>query len=173
MRGLEKKCHCRPNCPLPRHSLQPGVYCHSLTRLSFFFNGERARKEIGVHISILIVDDNALIRRAVRLGFEGRNGFLICGEAVNGSDAIEKARQLKPNLIILDFSMPVMNGLEAAAVLSREMPDVPLILFMMHAGAVVASEARSAGISAIVPKDQGSEGLVSQALTLLGLPFDR
>ena len=66
------------------------------------------QKEIGVHASILIVDDNAFIRRAIRLRFEGRNGFQVCGEAVDGSDAIEKARQLKPDLIILDFSMPVM-----------------------------------------------------------------
>lgn len=111
-------------------------------------------------------------QEGIRLGFEERNGFLICGEAVDGMDAIEKARQLKPDLIILDFSMPVMNGLQAAAVLSREMPGVPLILFTMHTAVVTASEARSAGISAIVPKDQGSEGLVSEALTLLGLPFE-
>ena len=125
-----------------------------------------------MHSSILIVDDNPTIRQAVRRGFEGRNGFEVCGEAVDGLDAIEKARQLKPDLIVLDFSMPVMNGLEAAAVLSREMPSVPLILFTMHVGAVVASEARSAGISAVVSKDQGSDGLVNQALVLLGLPSD-
>ena len=130
-------------------------------------------KEIGVHSSILIVDDNPAIRKAVRRGFEGRNGFQICGEAVDGRDAIEKARQLKPDLIILDFAMPLMNGLEAAALLSREMPSVPLILFTMHAGAVVASEARLAGVGAVVSKDHGSEGLVSQALSLLGLPSDR
>ena len=91
-----------------------------------------------MHSSILIVDDNALIRKEVRLGFERRNGFLTCGEAVDGRDAIDKARQLKPDLIILDFSMPVMNGLQAAAVLSREMPDVPLILFTMHSAVVNA-----------------------------------
>jgi DNA-binding NarL/FixJ family response regulator len=150
------------------------VYCNPPVRLSLSgFLGERTRKEIGVHNSILIVDDNALMRKAVRLGFEGRSGFQICGEAVDGLDAIEKARQLKPDLIILDFSMPVMNGLETAAVLSREMPLVPLILFTMHIGAVMASDARSAGVSAVVSKDLGSEGLVSRALTLLGLPSDR
>ena len=110
--------------------------------------------------------------RGIRLGFEGRNGFQICGEAVDGRDAIEKSRQLKPDLIVLDFSMPVMNGLDAAAVLSREMPFVPLILFTMHMGVVSASEARTAGISAVVSKDEGSERLVSQALSLLGLPSD-
>jgi DNA-binding NarL/FixJ family response regulator len=65
------------------------------------------------------------------------------------------------------------NGLEAAAVLSREMPSVPLNLFTMHAAAVVASEARLAGVSAVVSKDHGLERLVIQALSLLGLPSDR
>jgi DNA-binding NarL/FixJ family response regulator len=125
-----------------------------------------------VHSSILIVDDNPAIRQAVRRGFEGRNGFEVCGEAIDGRDAIEKARLLKPDLIILDFSMPVMNGLEAAAVLSRESPSVPLILFTMHAD-MAASEARLAGVSAVVSKDQGSEELVNWALSLLGLPCDR
>ena len=125
-----------------------------------------------MHGSILIVDDNPAIRKAVRLSFEGRNGFKVCGEAIDGRDGIEKARQLKPDLIVLDYSMPVMNGLDAAAVLSREMPSVPLILFTMHVGVVTASEARSSGISAVVSKDQGSDGLVNQALALLGLPSD-
>jgi CheY-like chemotaxis protein len=126
-----------------------------------------------VHNSILIVDDNPSIRKAIRLDLEGRNGLHVCGEAVNGSDGIEKARQLKPDLIILDFLMPVMNGLQAAAVLSREMPTVPPILFTMHTAFIGTSEARASGISAVVPKDQGSEGLFTQTLMLLGLPFDR
>lgn len=125
-----------------------------------------------MHSSILIVDDNPTIRQAIRLGFERRNGFEVCGEAVDGRDGIDKARQLKSDLVILDFSMPEMNGLEAAAVLNKEMPSVPLILFTMHAGKLVDSEARLAGISAVVSKDQGSEGLVIQAFSLLGLASD-
>jgi len=136
-------------------------------------SSERSRKRDGVHNSILIVDDNPAIRKAVRLSFQELSGFQICGEAVDGCDAIEKAKQLKPDLIILDFSMPVMNGLEAAAVLRREMPSVPLILFTMHIGVVTESVARSAGVSAVVSKDHGSEGLISQALALLGLPSGR
>jgi len=130
------------------------------------------RKEIGVHNFILIVDDNPLIRKAIRLDFEGRNGIEICGEAVDGRDAIEKARQLRPDLIILDLSMPVMNGLQVATVLHREMPSVPLILFTMHASFVASAEAKSAGISAIISKDRGADSLVSQALILLGLPSE-
>jgi DNA-binding NarL/FixJ family response regulator len=69
--------------------------------------------------------------------------------------------------------MPVMNGLGAATVLHREMPTVPLILFTMHTAFVTSLEARSAGISAVVPKDQRSDGLVNQAVSLLGLPSGR
>jgi DNA-binding NarL/FixJ family response regulator len=119
--------------------------------------------------SILIVDDNTAIRSVVRCCFESQDGLQICGEAVNGRDAIEKAQQLKPDLIVLDFSMPLMNGIQAASMLSRLMPSVPLILFTMHAGAVLESDARSAGITIIVSKDQGPEVLVSQAQTLLGV----
>lgn len=119
--------------------------------------------------SILIVDDNAGIRKAVRLGFEKQSGFQICGEAIDGRDAIERAKKLKPDLIVLDFSMPLMNGIQAASVLSRLMPSVPLILFTMHAGAVLESDARSAGITIIVSKNQGPEVLVSHAQTLLGV----
>jgi DNA-binding NarL/FixJ family response regulator len=118
---------------------------------------------------ILIVDDSAEIRNAIRRTFEGRNGFRVCGEAVNGQDGIEKAKLLKPDLIILDFSMPLMNGLEAARAITLVMPSVPLILFTMHTGDVLESDARKAGFRSIVSKSQDVEFLVVQAQTLLGI----
>jgi DNA-binding NarL/FixJ family response regulator len=118
---------------------------------------------------ILIVDDSAEIRNAIRRTFEGRNGFRVCGEAVNGQDGIEKAKLLKPDLIILDFSMPLMNGLEAARAITLVMPSVPLILFTMHIGDVLESDARKAGFRSIVSKSQDVEFLVVQAQTLLGI----
>ena len=79
--------------------------------------------------SILIVDDNAFIRKALCEMFKREEDFDICGEAENGRDAIEKAQQLRPDLIVLDLSMPVMNGLDAARMLKRLMPKVPLIMY--------------------------------------------
>ena len=115
---------------------------------------------------ILLVDDNSTVRLAVRSMFEA-NGYWICGEAVNGKEAVERAQELHPDLIVLDLSMPVMNGLEAAHILSRMMPTVPLILYSNYAGVLRDKDARSAGISAVVPKDKAASLLVSTAQSLL------
>ena len=118
---------------------------------------------------ILLVDDSSIIRLALRSMFEA-NGYRICAEAENGKEAIEKAEQLHPDLIVLDLSMPVMNGLEAAHILSRTMPTVPLILYSNYAGILRDKDARSAGISAVVSKDKAASLLVSTAQSLLHRP---
>ncbi len=119
--------------------------------------------------SILIVDDSPEIRKTVRSTFESEDGFNICAEAVDGQDAIQKAQQFKPDLIILDLSMPVMNGIEAASALRLLMPSVSLILFTLHDRVITVSEARAAGFSSVVSKEQGMDVLVSQARAVLGL----
>ena len=78
--------------------------------------------------AVLIVDDNAFIRQALCELFKQEADFEVCGEAENGNEAIEKARELRPDLIVLDLSMPVMNGIDAARVLKKLMPAVPLII---------------------------------------------
>ncbi|HEY0702130.1 MAG TPA: response regulator transcription factor, partial [Candidatus Acidoferrales bacterium] len=80
---------------------------------------------------VLIVDDNIQLRRVIRVQLEAA-GLEVCGEAVDGFEAIDKARELKPDLIILDLSMPRMNGLEAARELTRILPTVPILLYTMH-----------------------------------------
>jgi|SRR5919109_2955951 CheY-like chemotaxis protein len=79
--------------------------------------------------AVLIVDDTAVIRQVPCELFTRESDFKVCGQAVNGREAIEKAQQLHPDLIVLDLSMPVMNGLEAARVLKRLMPTLPIITF--------------------------------------------
>jgi chemotaxis response regulator CheB len=78
--------------------------------------------------AVLIVDDNAYIRKVLCEIFKREADFEVCGEAENGNEAIEKARELRPDLIVLDLSMPVMNGIDAARVLKKLMPAVPLII---------------------------------------------
>jgi CheY-like chemotaxis protein len=117
----------------------------------------------------MIVDDHAIIRRMIRAAFEAED--LEVSDAVNGADGVKKAKEIKPNLIILDMSMPVMNGLEAARALKVLMPLVPLLMFTNNPGGILDAEARSAGISAVVCKSDSdsSAQLLAHAKSLLGL----
>jgi CheY-like chemotaxis protein len=115
--------------------------------------------------SVLVVDDHAVVRRMVGSLFKAR-GFEV-SDAENGAQAVEKARQIHPNLIVLDLAMPVMNGFEAARELKTLMPEVPLVMFTNTVGLIVEEEARSAGISAVVSKSGSCYQLLEQANTLL------
>jgi DNA-binding NarL/FixJ family response regulator len=101
---------------------------------------------------ILIADEDEDIRRVIRWFLESRTTCEVCGEAVNGVDAIEKARTLNPDLILLDYSMPAMNGIETGAVLKAMLPEVPVILFTSQDTGAIESAAMSVGIRAVVPK---------------------
>jgi DNA-binding NarL/FixJ family response regulator len=116
---------------------------------------------------ILIVDDDPNIRKHTRHFLEHETRYSVCGEAADGLDAIEKARELRPDLIILDMSMPRMNGLQAARVLRKMLSDVPIILFTLHASAILFAEVVAAGVSSVVSKADGLDGLRKQVETLL------
>jgi DNA-binding NarL/FixJ family response regulator len=101
---------------------------------------------------ILIVDDVANIRRLLRSFIETNTGFEVCGEAENGAEAIEKAKELQPDLILLDMSLPGMPGTETGAALKRTMPQVKIILFTMHAEGVNQSLASIFGLDLALSK---------------------
>jgi DNA-binding NarL/FixJ family response regulator len=117
--------------------------------------------------AILVVDDNAGVRQALCRAFASEADFEICGEAVNGRDAIEKARALSPDLIVMDLSMPVMNGIDAVRALKACMPMVPVIMFSEYSDVFSETEARSAGISALVSKSEHVSALIEKARNLL------
>jgi CheY-like chemotaxis protein len=114
---------------------------------------------------VLIVDDNVQLRRMIRNQVESA-GLDVCGEATDGLDAIEKARQLKPDLIILDLSMPRMNGIDAARELSRICPDVPILLYTLHAEILRSGRQLPEGVTEVVAKN---EDLVARVLDVLAL----
>ena len=101
---------------------------------------------------ILVVDDSAVIRAATRHFLDNQPGFSVCGEAIDGLDALEKAQHLNPDLIILDLAMPRMNGLQAARKLRALMNNVPIILFTWYADAIRPADVAAAGISAVISK---------------------
>lgn len=125
--------------------------------------------EVVVTKKILIIDDHPNIRRLVREFIERQTGLEVCGEAVDGLDGLQKASSLDPDLIILDFQMPKMNGLEAARVLTQILPSVPIILFTMHIAILPAAALAGAGIKAVVSKMDSLDLLADHALRLLAL----
>ena len=117
--------------------------------------------------SVLVVDDNAFIRQVLCKLFQQEADFDVCGEAENGREAIEKARALRPDLIVMDLSMPLMNGIDAARALKTLMPIVPVIIFSEYTDVFSENEARSAGISAMVSKSEQVSVLIDKARALL------
>ncbi|HSZ63632.1 MAG TPA: response regulator transcription factor [Terriglobales bacterium] len=117
--------------------------------------------------SVLIVDDSPAVRQGlVRLFADG--GFEVCGEAENGPAAIEQAQRLNPSLIVMDLSMPGMNGIEAARCLKQTLPTVVIIILSDYGGMFPEQETRAIGIAAIVSKVECPSVLLREARILLG-----
>jgi DNA-binding NarL/FixJ family response regulator len=116
---------------------------------------------------ILIVDNNECIRKRIRAFLEDQTGLKVCGEAVDGYDAIEKAELLKPDLIILELSLPRMSGLRAASILKKMQPRTPIILFTLYHDAF-QNFATPAGFDAVVPKCADISLLMNSVQGLLG-----
>jgi DNA-binding NarL/FixJ family response regulator len=116
--------------------------------------------------TILIADDSLFIREALCKFFE-QEDFNVCGEAENGKEAVDKAQELHPDLILLDLSMPVMNGLEATRVLKRMMPEVPVIMYSAYSDSSTEKAARSAGVWALVSKSENISVLLGKAHSAL------
>jgi DNA-binding NarL/FixJ family response regulator len=116
---------------------------------------------------LLIVDDSPVMRKMLRQTFERQEGWEVCGEAADGRQGIEKAQLLKPDLIVLDLAMPVMNGLEAARELTRLLPWVPLLMLTSYETAHLKREALSAGVRSVMSKSESIGALVSSIQALL------
>ena len=130
---------------------------------------ERAEvKGLPMPKTVLVVDDNETIRQALCRIFAFEAGFEVCGEAENGKEAIEKAQELRPDVVIMDLSMPVMNGIEAVAALKRSMPSVPVIVFSEYSDVFTAKEALAAGVSVLVSKSEHVSVLLNHVRRLCG-----
>jgi DNA-binding NarL/FixJ family response regulator len=107
---------------------------------------------------ILIADDHEVVRKGICAILAARQDLQVCGEAANGREAVDKARELHPDAVILDITMPRMDGFAAAREIKKLLPHVPIIFLSMHDGHSVVEEAKSAGGQGYVRKLQaGSE----------------
>ena len=120
--------------------------------------------------SVLLVDNSQIVRRVMRDFFEARTDWKIGGEAGDGAEAIEKAKELKPDLILLDFAMPNMNGMQAAPVLKKIVPKSYIIVFTMYSEALGSTLCSAEGVDLVVPKAEGLTVLV-KALQELSEPL--
>ena len=116
---------------------------------------------------ILIADDSDSVRRILKMFLETHNDLVVCGEAANGFEAVEKAKSLRPDLVLLDLAMPEMNGAEAASVLKKSMPHVPIIVFTMFSENIGRSLTSAVGVDLVLSKPDGMKALVEAIERLL------
>lgn len=116
---------------------------------------------------ILIADDHAMMRKGLRTVIESHPGWEVCGEASTGLEALEQTTEVKPDLVVLDVSMPMLNGLEAAHRISKSMPGVRILLFTMHHSAQFLKDVTKAGAHGYVCKSSREELLTQAMETLL------
>jgi len=99
----------------------------------------------GRTVRILVVDDNPSVRRYLRGALEQHCNWRVCDEARNGKDAVERFWKIRPDLIVLDFQMPEMNGLDAVRILSRLSPETPILIVTLYLSKQLSDEARRVG----------------------------
>lgn len=112
---------------------------------------------------ILLVDDNPVVRNIIRQVLEKDSDLTVCGEAGDGISALEKAEALRPDIVVLDLSMPGMNGLVVAPKIRSLLPHACLILFTLYGSPEVEQAARRAGIDAVISKADRGDELVKAA----------
>ncbi|HXU49037.1 MAG TPA: response regulator transcription factor [Candidatus Binatia bacterium] len=117
--------------------------------------------------SVLIVDDSSTVRSAIRKFLEVCMQMRICGEASNGVEAIAIATERKPGLILMDLSMPSMNGIEAASVIKKKAPESRIIVFTLYQDSIGKAMAKAVGVDVVVSKTEGSGGLMAALMPLL------
>jgi DNA-binding NarL/FixJ family response regulator len=123
--------------------------------------------------TILLVDDSELIRHSLRLCIEENSDWEVCGEAENGKIAVEKVKELHPDVVILDLQMPVMNGIEAAQQISHLAPDTAMLMLTLHECEQVSPDAHAAGIKDVFSKvDAVADHLLASLRNVSARPQD-
>ena len=122
--------------------------------------------KVQMRTRFLIVDDSELVRRSLRTVLQANPEWEICGEAADGTSAVEMFKDLRPNVVILDFQMPGINGIETARRMAEIAPAIPIVLFTQHASADLERHAHEVGIRSVVSKTNAFPmvGLIEELL---------
>ncbi len=110
---------------------------------------------------ILVADDHAVVRAGLRTLLESRSGWQVCGEASNGREAVEKAATLKPDVVVMDIGMPLLNGIEATRQIRRVSPETEVLILTMHESDEMVEKVHEAGALGYVLKDVADSTLIS------------
>jgi DNA-binding NarL/FixJ family response regulator len=113
------------------------------------------------HKHVLVVDDSFTVRQGLKRYLSTRTDVVVCGEAVNGREAVQRAMALKPDLVLLDLAMPELNGAEVASLLKRAMPETRIILFTMYRDNIGKYLTSAAGIDIVLSKPEGGTKLAA------------
>jgi DNA-binding NarL/FixJ family response regulator len=119
-------------------------------------------------VRILLADDHEIVRHGLRRLLETQSGWEICGEAGSGTEAVEKARQLKPDIAILDYSMPELNGAEAARQILAHAPETEILILTMHDSEQLLREVLALGARGYVLKSDAMSEMVKAVRSLAG-----
>jgi DNA-binding NarL/FixJ family response regulator len=116
---------------------------------------------------ILIVDDHEVVRQGIRTILRARPQWEVCGEAANGSEAVQQAKALQPDVIIMDITMPLMSGIEATREITRQKLPGAVLIFTMHESANLAETVRDAGARGFVLKSHAARDLLDALEALI------
>ncbi len=121
-------------------------------------------------IRILLVDDHELLRQGVRMLLEENPAFMVCGEAENGKEAVAKVLELKPDVVVMDISMPVMNGIDAVKLIRLQCSLTKIVMLTTHHHSLLAQEAMRAGANGFVHKSETADELRKAIMAVLEAP---
>ena len=126
------------------------------------------RNALPMRKRVLIADDSESVRKVLRFFVEQQPDIEVCGTTENGTETVETALALRPDLVILDLKMPGLNGVEVAGVLSKSLPSTKTIIFTMYGDSVSNALASAVGVNAVLTKTEGLQGLARTLQSLLG-----
>ena len=132
--------------PKQSENLQRLADCLKRIHIGTLRNEREKNAGLNYRIRVLIADDHPIVRKMVRATLQNQPNVEVCGEATNGAEAVEQARRSTPDVVVLNISMPVLNGLEAARAIRTELPRSGIVILSTHADKKFVEEAKKVGV---------------------------